>query len=161
MPELSVRRANPSDRPWVLEMVEREWHGPLIERGDEFLDARDLEADIAYQKGERVGLSTLLIASTFIEVVTLNSFRQGQGIGSALLKAAETTAKELGLEDVRLFTTNDNLHALAFYQKRGFRLWKIHRDTITRARIQKPEIPLIGRNGIEIADEIELRLSLH
>jgi ribosomal protein S18 acetylase RimI-like enzyme len=161
MKDMSVNRAGQEDRPWVLETIEREWHGPLIERADEFVDARDLEADIAYQDGERVGLSTLLITNTFIEVVTLNSFRQGQGIGTALLNFAETTARQLGLEDVRLFTTNDNLHALGFYQKRGFRLWKIHRDTMTRARKVKPEIPLIGRSGILVADEIELRLTLH
>ena len=155
-----IRRATEQDRSWVLETIEREWHGPLIERADEFVDVRTLEVDIAYLGDEKVGLSTLLIEEDFIEIITINSFREGQGVGTALIEAAKKEGQKRNLKDLRLFTTNDNLHALAFYQKRGLRLWAIHRDTMTRARLSKPRIPLQGSSGIRIMDEIELRLDL-
>ena len=60
---------------------------------------------------------------------------------------------------MRVFTGNHNLHAIRFYQRRGFRLWAVHRDTITRAREVKPLIPLF-EDGIPICDEVELRKTL-
>jgi len=61
---------------------------------------------------------------------------------------------------VFLITTNDNLHALGFYQKRGFELVGIHRGAVNESRKIKPGIPLIGMNNIPLRDEIELEIVL-
>lgn len=55
-----------------------------------------------------------------------------------------------------LITTNDNLNALGFYQKRGFRIKAVYPGAVDEARRIKPEIPLAASNGIPIRDEIEL-----
>lgn len=55
-----------------------------------------------------------------------------------------------------LITTNDNLLALKFYQKRRFILSKIIHNAVEEARKVKPKIPLIGNAGIPIRDEIVL-----
>ena len=157
---IEIREGQPDDRAWALDVLVREWHGPLIERGDEFVDAGALPHLIAELVGERVGLATLLLGDDFVEIITLNSFQEGKGIGSALIAATKGLATSREANDVRLYTTNDNLHALGFYQRQGFTLHALHRDTMTRARLQKPEIPLIGRGGIPLRDEIELRMSL-
>ncbi len=52
------------------------------------------------------------------------------------------------------------MRALRFYQKRGFVLVAVHRDAVAAARALKPEIPLIGEDGIPIRDELELELAL-
>jgi hypothetical protein len=70
------------------------------------------------------------------------------------------TAAAAGCSRVWLITTNDNLHALCFYQRRGFQLVAVHRDAVSRSRKIKPSIPLIGANGIPIRDEIELEYLL-
>jgi hypothetical protein len=58
-----------------------------------------------------------------------------------------------------LITTNDNLDALRFYQRRGFRAIAVGRDAANRAREHlKPEIPTVGSYGIRIHDEIHLEL---
>jgi hypothetical protein len=56
-----------------------------------------------------------------------------------------------------VITTNDNLDALRFYQRRGFRLAALHRGAVddSRARL-KPQIPPIGDHGIKLRDELEL-----
>jgi RimJ/RimL family protein N-acetyltransferase len=69
-------------------------------------------------------------------------------------------ARQHGCQRVWLITTNDNLNALRFYQKRGFELVAVHRRAIDEARKIKPEIPLIGEYGIPIRDEIELEIAL-
>ena len=62
--------------------------------------------------------------------------------------------------EFRQSTTNDNLNALRFYQKRGFVLVAVHRNAMEQARKLKPEIPLIGNDGIPLRDEIELEMLL-
>jgi RimJ/RimL family protein N-acetyltransferase len=81
-------------------------------------------------------------------------------VGTALIEAVTEAAREAGCRRLWLITTNDNLHALRFYQRRGFRLAALHRDGITESRRQKPSIPLIGLDGIPIRDEIELEMAL-
>ncbi len=59
-----------------------------------------------------------------------------------------------------LVTTNDNLRALYFYQRRGFRIVAVHRDAVMHSREIKPEIPSVADNGIPILDELELEKPL-
>lgn len=59
-----------------------------------------------------------------------------------------------------LITTNDNLHALGFYQRRGFELVSINRNALSETRKLKPNLPLTGMNNIPLWDEIELEMVL-
>lgn len=92
--------------------------------------------------------------------MSLDSLRESQGIGTALMEAVKKVALEAGCCRIWLITTNDNLHALRFYQKRGFVLVAVHRGAVTASRKIKPEIPLMGADGIPIRDEIELERDL-
>jgi hypothetical protein len=60
-----------------------------------------------------------------------------------------------------VITTNDNVDALRFYQRRGFRLAALHQGAVddSRARL-KPEIPEIGEHRIPLRDELDLELEL-
>jgi RimJ/RimL family protein N-acetyltransferase len=107
-----------------------------------------------------VGLVTYRIEGSQCEVVTLNSEEEGTGIGTALLEAVCREAAAAGCTRVWLITTNDNLPALRFYQKRGMRLFALHPNAVEASRKLKPEIPLAGWEGIPIRDEIELELRL-
>jgi GNAT superfamily N-acetyltransferase len=131
----------------------------LIERTDEYIDATLLPAYVAELDGESVGMMTLLEQPDHIEIMTLNSFVEDRGIGTALIATAESETGNAGLDELRVFTGNHNIRAIGFYQRRGFRLWAVHRDTITRARLLKPTIPL-EKHGILICDEVELRKRL-
>jgi len=92
-----------------------------------------------------------------LEITAIASQSEGRGVGSALMATAVETARETGCRRVWLITTNDNLPALRFYQKRGFRLVSIHRGAVDYSRAKlKPEIPELGRHAIPIHDELEL-----
>jgi hypothetical protein len=56
-----------------------------------------------------------------------------------------------------LVTTNDNLRALRTYQRQGFVLTELRSGEVSRARLLKPAIPLIGQNEIPMRDELVLR----
>jgi ribosomal protein S18 acetylase RimI-like enzyme len=77
-----------------------------------------------------------------------------------LLEAAAATARERGCRRLVLMTTNDNLGALRFYQRRGFRLVARRPGAVDAARARKPAIPPIGDFGIPLRDELELQRAL-
>ena len=78
-----------------------------------------------------------------------------------MLAAVAEEAVRRGARRLWLITSNDNLDALRFYQRRGMRLRAIHRDAIDQARLIKPSIPVVGNFGIAIRDELELELLLN
>lgn len=103
-----------------------------------------------------IGLITYVIEDNECEIISLDSIEEGKGIGSLLISEVEKLALTKKCNLIRLVTTNDNLLALKFYQKRNFQLSKVIRNAVENARKFKPEIPLVGNDGIPIRDEIEL-----
>ncbi len=121
----------------------------------------ELEGFVAVQAGKPVGLATFRIQGAECEVVTLNSLAEGLGIGSSLLNAVKDAAISASCKRLWLITTNDNLAALRFYQKWGLRLIAVHPNALEQSRRLKPEIPLVGRDGIPLRDELELEVILN
>jgi ribosomal protein S18 acetylase RimI-like enzyme len=107
-----------------------------------------------------MGLLTYATDGTALEVVTIGAKQRYRGIGTALLDSAVDLAGRAGCERVWLITTNDNLDALRFYQRRGFRIVAVHRDGADRARMVKPSMSLLGAYDIPMRDELELELPL-
>jgi len=82
-------------------------------------------------------------------------------VGTALLEAVERLARAAGCEHLWLVTTNDNIDAIRFYQRRGFRIAAVNADAVTESRRKlKPGIPEIGAYNIPIRDEIEFEKHL-
>jgi len=77
-----------------------------------------------------------------------------------LIEAAVGAARHFGCREVRLTTTNDNVDALRFYQRRGFRLAELRPGAVDRSRQEKPQIPQTGDYGIPLHDEIDLTLGV-
>lgn len=115
-----------------------------------------LKGIAAVEEGEIKGFLTYTVESDHIEIISLDSFDEKKGIGTELLRVLENHTKTLRLSIVQLITTNENIHALRFYQKRGYRIINIVRDGVIEARKRKPSIPLIGQNGIPVFDELVL-----
>jgi len=114
---------------------------------------------VAVLWGQNVGLITYHIVDRQGEVVTINSLVERQGIGTALIEAVRREAVAAECVRLWLITTNDNLPALRFYQKRGFTRVQVYPNAVERSRQLKPDIPLAGQHGIPIRDEIELELT--
>ena len=86
---------------------------------------------------------------------------QWLGMGTRLLAAVEEEAKSRGCDRLVVVTTNDNVDALRFYQRRGFSLVALHRGAVDKSRmLLKPEIPKVGEYGIPLRDELELHKDL-
>ena len=74
-----------------------------------------------------------------------------------MIEEAGQLARRQGYSRLWVITTNDNIDALRFYQRRGFCLVRVYRGAVDRSRASlKPEIPAVGAYGIPLRDEIEL-----
>ena len=116
----------------------------------------ELPGLIAERAGRVVGLLTYQVSDEMLEVVTLNAIERRTGVGTVLMEAVVADARRLRCQEIRLTTTNDNLDAIRFYQRRGLRLVALRPGAVDRARLEKPEIPRVGDYGIPLRDEIDL-----
>jgi ribosomal protein S18 acetylase RimI-like enzyme len=123
-----------------------------------------LVAHEASNEARRIGLLCWRLGpehSAEITCLAVEPGSRGRGVGRALLDAAADALREMAVDRAWLVTTNDNLEALALYQKAGYRLVELRPGTVDDLRRRfKPSIPEVASNGIPIRDELELRLEL-
>jgi len=157
---ISLRALEERDRAWMQQRMVAEWGSEIVVAHGDILRPDDLPGFVAEFEEHPVGLLTYVVRGDACEIVTLNAWREGLGIGSTLIEAARQAAVRAGCKRLWLVTTNDNTSALRFYQKRGFVLCALRPNAVAESRRLKPEIPLTGQNGIPIRDEIELEMWL-
>ncbi len=157
-PIFEIVEISPKYREWATGLIRDHWGSPEIVTRGKVHDTSRLRGFVAVMQGEPVGLVTYSIHDEECEMVSLDSLMEGIGIGSALVGAAARKAKERGCRRLWLITTNDNLDAVYFYQKRGFHLVAVHRNALEETRRLKPGLPMTGIDGIPLRDEIELEL---
>lgn len=163
-PQIQIQRVmvspptSEADRRWLTAFWQAEWGSDtMVTRGTmhRFSDGMSL---IARGETGNVGAATYVLdpGDGRCELLSLNATVRGRGVGSALLAAVEESARKHGSRNIWMVTSNDNLDALRFYQRRGYRLVTVHAGAIDMARRLKPSIPPIGNHGIPLRDEIEL-----
>jgi GNAT superfamily N-acetyltransferase len=153
---MGIRPREVADGPEVGRFLAR-WNAVRVARLGRVEMALEHPGLVAEDGRRLVGVLTYILDGDQCEVLTLHVDQRGQGVGSALLATVRRVAAEASCSRLWLITTNDNVDALRFYQRRGFRLAALHVGAVddSRARL-KPEIPLIGAYGIALRDELEL-----
>lgn len=157
---MEVRALQESDAAWVSEYIRDQWAGPSVVSRGRVHDTRKLPGLVAMEAGRPVGLLLFAVEEREIEIVTLDAFEKRRGVGRALLAAVVKHALAKQATRVWLITTNDNVDAIAFYTRCGFRLAQVHQDAMTQSRRLKPEIPMDGHYGLPIRDELEFEQRL-
>ena len=161
MSMISVRAASADDRETVVSLLADSWGTTTLVAHGVVYDAALLPALLAERGGKVVGLLTYTVdGDEGLEIVTLDAVERRSGVGTALLASAVDVGRTVGAQRVWLVTTNDNLDAVRFYQRRGMRIIRVAPGAVDEARVRKPSIPLVGDHGIEIHDELTLELRL-
>jgi ribosomal protein S18 acetylase RimI-like enzyme len=145
-----------ADQAWKVAALEAAWGSTAVARLGELVDAAPLPGFVVVDGDARVGLLTYSERADGIEVVTLEASVPGQGVGRALMNAVYDLAAVREATRLWLITTNENVRALAFYQRWGMDLRRLIRDGVAVSRQVKPTIPLVGPTGIPIRHELEL-----
>jgi ribosomal protein S18 acetylase RimI-like enzyme len=161
-----VREGIESDEDAIGAAFEDAWGGPIVVSHGVTYDLRALPTYVAVHDEGRgpvvAGVLSYVEAADGLEVVAVSAVTRSAGVGSALLAVAETHARRLGLPRLWLVTTNDNLDALRFYQRRGLRIVGVAPGAADEARRAKAAIPgagavpPVGDYNIPIRDELTL-----
>jgi ribosomal protein S18 acetylase RimI-like enzyme len=155
-----IRAAEPGDRAELEGFLER-WHSVRVARLGALAHPLDHPMLVAERDGRLVGVLTYVMRGAECEILTLHADEHRKGVGSALIAEVERIARRAGCTRLWLITTNDNVDALRFYQRRGFRLAALHPGAVDDSRTRlKPEIPEVGDHGIPIRDELQLEQEL-
>jgi len=157
---MRVREATRNDREWIESFLAE--HGSVVvARRGELVRPLDHPMLIAVSEDGPAGLLTYIVDGRDCEILTLHATAQWRGAGTELVAAARDLARDRGCTRLWVLTTNDNVDALRFYQRRRFRLSAVRPGAADEARrTLKPDIPESAANGIPIRDEIELTMEL-
>lgn len=160
MVAIRVRQAERDDYSAVVERLIAVWQAPVVVVRGQAYDLSSepaLVAEVTEPERRIVGTLHYLRNGTTLEIASLEvqGFER-HGVGSALLDAAAEVARRHNCYRLFATTTNDNLDALRFYQRRGFRLAALRPGAVDEARHSKLEIPKIGSYGIPLRDEIDV-----
>jgi ribosomal protein S18 acetylase RimI-like enzyme len=157
---IMVHEIGSADDEWVVEALTHAWGSVMVARRGALLDASAYPGFIALVDGRRVGLAIVVVDGDQCEVLSLDSQLQRAGVGRALMQHCFAYARAQGCRRVWLITTNDNVTAIAFYQRIGMDLCALHRRAVEQARMLKPTIPTHDDHGVAIAHELEFELLL-
>jgi GNAT superfamily N-acetyltransferase len=159
--DLEVRAPVGAELPALHRLLARAWGAPIVTGHGATYDLTALPAVVAVSGGRIRGAITYLIDGDACELVSINAFGGRRGVGTALVEYAAQEAARHGCTRLWCTTTNDNLDALRFYQRRGFRLVALRPGAVDRARhAVKPQIPEVGAYGIPLRDEIDVERPL-
>ena len=150
----------PEDKQSIIDFISEHWGSNLCVSRGKLYDVSLLPGFISKTDAEIHGLITYRIEKNECEITTLNSVAEKKGLGTQLINKVIESAKQNNCNRVWLITTNDNSHAIRFYQKRGFEWCAFHKDAMLLSRKLKPQIPLAGMDNITIKHEIEFELIL-
>ena len=154
--ENKIELINKDNRDLVNQFFIDNWYSTDMSLRGEIIDGTKVDGFLLRENTKIIGLITYIIFGDICEIISLDSKKENVGIGTALLKEAEKVAINNNCKKMRLITTNDNMRALQFYQKRGYYLSKIYPNAMKEVRKVKPNVPVIGDNDIPLRDEIEL-----
>lgn len=159
--EVEIRAADAVPASELDAFVRSAWGGDtVVAHGERIVPSR-LPGLVAVSEGRVVGHASYRIVEGACEITSIAADPPRTGIGSLLLEAISGEARRSASRRVWLTTTNDNLDALRFYQRRGFRLVALRPGAVDVARRDlKPQLPPIGLHGIPMRDELDLELAL-
>jgi GNAT superfamily N-acetyltransferase len=159
-PAFEIRPASEVDREALRRHVVESWHSDEVVAHGELYRPLDLPGFVALDGAEIRGHVTYRIVGGDCEIASIDATPRLAGVGTRLMEAAEEAARVGGCRRVWLVTTNDNLDALRFYQRRGYRLSALSLGAVDGGRRLKPELPEVGSYGIPMRDELELEKRL-
>ncbi len=158
LPPVLVREATDADRAAARELFARDFGRTKIVAYGEVMDIDQMPALVAVRYADPSGALAYRLHGDALHIVALatDPMWQRSGVGGHLVAEAELIARRLNLRRLVVSTTNDNLPALYFYQRRGYRMT----DFVPSSIIMHTGQEVAGFAGIPVRDEIRLEKTL-
>lgn len=156
LPPVLVREATPDDRAKAMDLFHRDFgHMQMVAFGEAISLDMATGALVAETEHEIAGALAWRPFDGALHILALatDPVWQRAGVGGHLVAEAELLARRQGQPRVIITVTNDNLPALYFYQRRGYRMSAILRDSVSA---HTRDAIAVGFAGIPVLDEIQL-----
>ncbi len=159
LPPVLVREATGADRDAAQALFARDFRRAETVTFGETVVLDNAEALIADMQGEIGGALAWRVDDATFRILALatDPMWQRAGVGGYLLAEAELLARKKRVAHMLVTTTNDNLPALYFYQRHGYRITAVVLDSLTPSADRRPA----GFGGIPVRDEIRLTKTLN
>lgn len=151
-----LREATQDDWQWLLAESEPIGGAQIVSNGV-LHTLSDYDAIIAYSGDQRTGFAVYRLDLPKAELLAIRAVTQWSGVGTQLIRNVEERVKAKGAQTLWLCTTNDNISAIQFYQRRGYRFRALHTgefQNVLKIKSIDPDTPVVGQNGIVIRDEL-------
>jgi len=159
LPPVVVRPASDADRAAIATLFQIDFgRSKPVTFGEEF-QGSGMPAIVADLDGDLAGALAYRLHDDWLQIVALATHPEWQrsGVGAQLVDHAEAVAQKSGSTRVVVTTTNDNLPALYFYQRRGYRLTEVRTDAISAAGGPSN---VVGFGGIPMRDQFRLEKAI-
>jgi [ribosomal protein S18]-alanine N-acetyltransferase len=161
---VSIRKAEKDDLNSLAEIAYRAWERSILpllseQAGQKQAEQRRLSHEVfesasriivAELDGVPVGWCSRARGKAYIPYLFVAPELQGQGIGTLLLRRMESILELLGAKAVHLETPADNVRAVRFYQRQGYRILAMRPDgrpgqnPFSSVRLEKALHPFVG-----------------
>ena len=155
LPPVDVRPATDADRAAIATLFQIDFgRSKPVTFGEEF-QGSSMPAVVADMDGDLAGALAYRLHDDRLQIVALATHPEWQrsGVGARLVDHVEAVARQSRSGRVVVTTTNDNLPALYFYQRRGYRLTEVRTDAISAAGGPSD---IVGFGGIPMRDQFRL-----
>lgn len=154
LPPVLVREATDAERAGARALFQHDFGRTRIVAFGEVMDIDAMPALVAIMSAEPSGALAYRLLGDALHIVALatDPMWQRSGVGGYLVAEAELLARRLQLSRVVVATTNDNLPALYFYQRHGYRITELVPNSVVAHTHQQQA----GFAGIPVRDEIRL-----
>src|SRR3954464_5233502 len=159
LPPVLTREATAAEQAAALELFRRDFGRTSIASFGEVIPLTETSTIVADMQGDISGALAWKPRGNALQIVALatDPMWQRSGVGGHLVAEAEMVARRTGATRIVLATTNDNLPALYFYQRRGYRITDVVRD----AWRDHAELTIgVGFASIPVLDELRLEKTL-
>lgn len=159
---MEIKSITPEIRCDINNFIKEHWYSTDMAVRGELVDMTKLNGFVYYEDHDNImGILTYRIYNRECEIMSLDSLRENNGIGTSLILRLKDEAKKLNSIKIKLITTNDNINAIKFYQRRGFDMVHLYFNAVSESRKLKPSIPLLGDYDIPIKHEIEFEMNIN
>ncbi len=160
LPDLLIRPKHDDDTALIKAFMVDRWGGEPVIINCALYYPSTLPGFLVFRGPTLLGCLIFEVQDTAREIILLEVIDKQRGIGTELLQVFLQDSQAADCRRVHLMTTNDNLDALRFYQRRGFSLSGVRIGACTAGRRLKPSLPEIGDHGIPVRDEILFEMVL-
>jgi ribosomal protein S18 acetylase RimI-like enzyme len=159
LPPPLVREASPTDRARALEIFDREFGDRQLVAEGQPVSVENSELLVGETEEGVAGALAWRRTNGGLHIIALatDPLWQRSGLGGNLLAEVEILARRSMLPRVLVTITNDNIPALYFYQRRGYRVTAVLPGAVAAHERNRNRV---GFAGIEIRDEIQLTKDL-